>query len=150
MKYLTLKNLGSLATAFITTMLLWGCSSTPKTVYFDNGVTAVIESLSGDVEVAAYNGDWRNASVGTTVQAGDRIRTGNDGSARLNLGKYGGTAELLPNSSVQITRLGTTRQEPKLLAVLSLEQGRIIGDTKNPPKNGRVLIRTPKGTYEIH
>ena len=136
--------------ALISAMTLFfsGCA-TQKTAYSDPNATAVVQEVSGAAEISTDGSSWGKAAPGTAIPAGSRIRTSPNGMVTLNLGNNGGSVDVMPGSLLEIERLGATTSEPDVLAVLNLREGRAVGDTKNPPSHGKVIIRTPKGTYEV-
>lgn len=111
---------------------------------------AVVRGVNGTVEVS-YNGqEWQPASEGQKLEQGNWIRTGPGATADLDLGKYnGGRMNLMPDSVVRLEQIGRSRTDSNLLAIVDLQKGRIKGDTMELPPNTKILVKTPKGGYEI-
>ena len=126
-----------------------GCS-TPGTARVDNGETALIQDINGEAEMVLDEGEWEPAHTGVKMRAGDKIRTRENSTATLELGENGGSVQLQPRSEIKIQQIGSDLNHPEVNAVLELEKGRIIGDTKNPPKHGKIMVRTPRETFEVH
>jgi hypothetical protein len=134
--------------AFFAICFLSACAN-HKTHYFSSPNDAVIQAVSGMAEISNGGGPWSKAQTGDLVRAGARVRTAENGSATLNLGMNGGSVDVMPGSLLEIERLGPTQSDPDVLAVLSLLEGRVQGDTRNPPSHGKVVVRTRGGAFEI-
>jgi len=88
--------------------------------------TLVIASLSGGVEIAAGDGNWRPARVGEKLSARDRIRTDDEGAAEL-LAADGSTVQLAAGTEARVDEL---RRELKRL---SLGRGELSAEVRDDP-----------------
>jgi len=133
----------------LASICIQGCS-TIGSARVDNGQTAMIQDINGEAEMVLDEGEWQPAHSGVKLRAGDKIRTRENSTATLDLGENAGSVQLQPESQLKIQQIGSDPNHADLNAVLELEKGRIIGDTKSPPKHGKVMVRTPRGTFEVH
>lgn len=127
--------------------LLNGCASAPSPAR--SGGAAELLEATGKTQVAVAGRNWATARPGTTLHAGDKIRTGKKSEATVSLGENGGVMRIMENSVVELERIGPKDSEPEVLAIVFLSAGRIIGDTQHPPTHGKVIIRTLGGTHEL-
>ena len=112
--------------------------------------TAVVREVSGqDARIANRDGDWKRPRKGAKIEEGSRVRTGPNDTVTVFLGPNGGVMKIMPNSDASFERIAPTTTEPDVLAVISLTAGRIVGDTMQPPGEGKVLIRTLGGIHEL-
>jgi hypothetical protein len=88
--------------------------------------TLVIASVSGGVDVATGDGSWRPARAGEHLSARDRLRTDDEGDARLSAAD-GSTVQLSPGTEARIDEL---RRELKRL---SLGHGELSADVRDDP-----------------
>jgi hypothetical protein len=113
------------------------------------GSTARISSLEGQAEIAHSGDPFEPASLWQKVSTGDRARTGANGKINFSLGRHGGVLTLMPDSLLEFERLGTTDQDSRIIAILNLREGRVIGDTLKLPEGKRVQVKTRGGVHEI-
>jgi len=111
--------------------------------------TARVNSLEGSAEVSRGDGAWESASLWHKFSAGDRARTGADGTLNLTLGRYGGVLTLMPGSLLEFEQLGPVEGNPRIVAVLNLREGRVVGDTLKLPEGTQVQVKTRAGVHEI-
>ncbi len=132
----------------VASLLLIGCA-THRVSMAPSSSEAVIQDVSGGAEISTGANSWSKAQPGSTLHTGSRVKTGPNGTVTVNLGSNGGSVDVMPGSLVEIERLGATRTEPEVVAILNLLEGRVVGDTKTPPSHGKILVRTRGGTYEV-
>ncbi len=126
--------------------LLVGCQSNQNTRI--PAVTATVQSTQGKTEFRRAGADWRPVQAGDVLSAGDELRTDPTALLNMNLGKAGGILTLHSNSNLRIESL--TAASPNDPPVgLTLNQGRITGDTLRAPGRPKVLIHTGKGSTKI-
>jgi len=132
---------------FVTAVVISGCStmSTGKA----GGGTARIKSLDGNAEIARTGGNWEPAHLWQRLRTGDRARTAAHGKIDFSLGKYGGVLTLMPESAITFEQLGPTSPDDRIVAIVNLSQGRVVGDTLKLPSGKRIQIKTAGGVYEI-
>jgi hypothetical protein len=136
-----------LLSAFVLS-LFTACS----TMRFGNSANAVahIHSLDGSAEIArGTEGKWEPARLWENLHAGDRARTEAHGKIDFSLGKYGGVLTLMPESMITFEQLGPATPDSKVVAVINLEEGRVVGDTLKLPPGTRLQIKTANGVHEI-
>jgi hypothetical protein len=114
-----------------------------------SGATARIKSLDGNVAIARGNGNWEPAHLWETMHSGDRARTEAHGIVDFSLGKFGGVLTLMPESTIVFEQLGPAGPGLQIVAVISLLEGRVVGDTLKLPPNTRIQIKTADGVHEI-
>ncbi len=129
-------------------LVLAGCS----TMRFGKSANAVahIKSLDGSAEIArGTDGKWEPARLWENLHTGDRARTEPHGQIDFSLGKYGGVLTLMPESTITFEQLGPTSDDSKIVAVINLVEGRVVGDTLKLPPGIRIQIKTANGVHEI-
>jgi len=111
---------------------------------------AHIKSLDDQAEIArGTDGRWEPARLWENLHAGDRARTEAHGKIDFSLGKYGGVLTLMPDSIITFEQLGPATPDSSVVAIINLEQGRVVGDTLKLPPDKRIQIRTANGVHEI-
>jgi hypothetical protein len=111
--------------------------------------SARISSVEGNAEIAHGNGAWETARLWQKLSTGDRARTGANGTINFSLAGHGGVLTLMPDSLLEFEQLGATEPDGRILAVLNLREGRIVGDTLKLPEGKRIQVKTRGGTHEI-
>ena len=140
---------GSFILALLSTvaLIVTGCATRKSPV--SSAGSAVLQEVRGDVQITTGGSSWSKARRGDSVHAGELVRTGQNGSATINLGSNGGSLEVKPGSLLELRQIGPSGRDPEVVAILNVLEGRIVGDTKNPPSKGKVIVQTRGGTYEI-
>lgn len=87
---------------------------------------AVIQEITGKVEIRPIGGDWRAASVGTAVNGGDTISTGFGSSAAIELG--GSTVTVTPLTRLTLEEL--VEREGTQQTRLFLQVGKVRADVR--------------------
>lgn len=128
-------------------ILLLSACVTP--LHSPGGSTARISSLEGQAEIARNGEEFEPATLWQKVSTGDRARTGGNGKINLSLGRHGGVLTLMPDSLVEFERIGTSEDDARIVAILNLREGRVVGDTLKLPEGKRVQIKTRGGVHEI-
>ena len=107
--------------------------------------TAVLLDARGRVEVQASDGAWKSASIGDTVQAGQRVRTGELSSVALAF--YDGSQSRLgPGTEVSVDSLDAQRSSARtiLLTQHAGDTDNDVAHSDNPAS--RYEVATPSGT----
>lgn len=128
--------------------VLAACSTMP----FGSSANAVahIHSLDGAAEIArGTDGKWEPARIWENLHAGDRARTEAHARIDFSLGKYGGVLTLMPDSMITFEQLGPAASDSKVVAIINLVQGRVVGETLKLPQGTRIQIKTADGVHEI-
>ena len=111
---------------------------------------ASIQAVSGTVQYSMDGAEWRTATPGMQINEGDRLRTGPNAEARVNLGEQrGGLVRILPNSVVIFEQLFPSTDAAEVGIILNLPQGRVVGDTARTPQGQKILVKTPNGMHEV-
>lgn len=154
-----MNSFGRIVFLLLVSLSLIGCASpgqqTSSSSRFEEDLLwtegmAVVRGVKGTVEVSHNGQEWQPATEDQKLEQGNWVRTGSGATADLDLGKYnGGTLNVLPDSVVRLEQIGRSRTDSNLLAIVDLQKGRVKGDTMELPPNTRILVKTPKGGYEI-
>ncbi|GHV49088.1 iron dicitrate transporter FecR [Spirochaetia bacterium] len=110
---------------------------------------AVIQELSGKVEVKAPGGDWVPAEKGQRIDNATLIGTGFKAKAVIALGNSLLTVQPLTRLSLQeLQELQETAGDETV--VLTLQTGRVRADV-NPPAGGKIdfTVRGPSATASV-
>jgi hypothetical protein len=102
-----------------------------------------LASVHGPVFLGGKAGEWLPAGTNTTVDVGQRVRTGEAARAELRL-PDGSRVRLLANTTVAIEELQLDRRTAVRQSTLRLAQGRV--EASIPPPNPSVstfVLRTP-------
>ncbi|MQR02227.1 FecR domain-containing protein [Glaciimonas soli] len=115
----------------------------PVSLLHEDPSNAKIVTLSGTVNINAANGPALPAAVGTTLEEGARIETGNNSFVTLALSDASRIA-LPSNSQIKLTVLRVARYTNTPLTEVTLMQGRIESQVSSLKKNkGRFEVRSP-------
>ena len=131
--------------ALVAVVFLTACASLSP----GSPASARIRSVSGSAEIARDGGDWQPANVWKKLDADDRARTGANGKIDFSLGRYGGVLTLMPSSLIEFQQLGPAAPGDRIVAVINLLEGRVVGDTLKLPPNARIQVRTREAVHEI-
>jgi hypothetical protein len=132
-----------IASLLVMGLVLPGCGSSPSTL-------TVFSITEGDVFVMKAGTDsWIEAEVGMSLEAGDRIKTGDDSSAEVTFFN-GSIIELQAGTEIEITSLDVSRDTGS--TVITLEQ--VIGTTisrvtKLLDPASRYEVETPAGVVAV-
>jgi hypothetical protein len=110
--------------------------------------TATVQSTQGKTETRRSGTEWAAIQAGDLLSAGDELRTDSTAQITLNFGNEAGILTLHPDSHLRID--GLTAASPNDAPVtLTLNQGRITGDTLRAPGRPKVVVRTGKGSTKV-
>lgn len=113
------------------------------------GAEARLVRMNGTVEVSTDGADWSRAFTGQGITEGDRLRTGSNAEAEVDLGERGGKLRVLPNTVVIFEQLTPQNERAEVGVILNLPQGRVVGDTARTPQGQKILVKTPNGMHEV-
>jgi hypothetical protein len=142
----------SMKRKLLLSLLVLSTFSACSTMRFGTSANSIahIKEVDGGAEIArGSEGKWEAARIWENLRAGDRARTEAQGRINFSLGKYGGVLTLMPDSMITFEQLGTAAPDSKVVAIINLEQGRVVGDTLKLPPGTRIQIKTANGIHEI-
>lgn len=104
---------------------------------------AVIDEMSGTVEVKLGNASWIPAKIGMVLSQGDSIRTRGESSAVLNLDGNAQTAiiEVKKNSQLSLAELIENKDKDSQKTLLDLGLGEILIKAKK--------LHSDKSSFEV-
>lgn len=106
--------------------------------------TATFSEIAGAVEAdVTLDSQFQPANLGMAVPVGGRVRTGEDGKARLDLAPDGTIIRVVPNSSFTLTELAGGEGNPS--SKIELFFGKIFILLKG----GEMKVETPSGLAAV-
>lgn len=110
---------------------------------------AKLTSISGDVQIQAVNGAWRQAQAGEAVQTGQQIKVGINSSARLQFAD-GSELVMQPQSSVVMDTLSTYAGGYMVDTQLRLQAGRVEVHANPQSRQGQKFeVITPAAVASV-
>lgn len=128
--------------------LLLGCQSTRHTTDTSTAASATIDSTQGKTEFRRAGSDWQPTQAGLNLAPGDELRTDSTAQLNLDFGRTAGILTLHPNSHLRIDSLTPTKPDDAPIT-LTLNQGRITGDTLRDPGRPKIIVHTGKGSVKV-
>jgi hypothetical protein len=111
---------------------------------------AVVRAVRGTV---AINGDSGavGSRVGSRLEAGSRIHTGNNSVTDLFLGDNGPVLRVTENATVHLVRLDLWRRADERIVdtMIEVEQGQVLGNVKKLSAESSYLLKTKGGVIRI-
>lgn len=109
--------------------------------------TAVVDEISGIVEIQGADGQWTRLNHTSTVAVGQRVRTGNLSQTTLKF-YDGSTAVLSANTEISIDQLNALRPEQGFRTVVMTQW---VGDSEHNVEfrndgGSRYEVKTPSGS----
>lgn len=109
----------------------------------------LVSESRGDAQVRRANSGWAPCTAGQKLVAGDRLRTGPNGSAVLDL-SGAGRVLMRPGSEIEVVRAEQVRRGTGLTLLVQLVSGGIESAVEHQPDSGtRFEIRTPAGVAAV-
>lgn len=139
-----LKGTVTLAAATVAVLALAGSAAAAK-----NGRPVQIGAVSGQVEWQKAGGsDWAPATAAQPISSGDRLRTGSDSTASINL-EDGGTVEVAANTEFWVQSLTGGKDPASRETILGISKGQLRAQLPSIPEGAVFQIQTPTNNVTL-
>ena len=106
---------------------------------------ALILTAKGDAQMKKGDADWKEASFGAVLDAGDKLRTGNDGFISIVFSDDKTQLKIRPNTSITVD--GSREQDYSISKRVNLELGELFADVTK--QKGALQIATPTSVASV-